>query len=638
MAEIKKKEAELDPTEVPLPSTTPPPPYKPSSKARSTADKKDDKPSNSAHEENRTKEEDLKTSAPGPTHLPPLPPHPPPPPPPRPVPWIEVFTSEPSSSAQDKDKPVSELVCPAPSRNKLKKPFFVKATDFAAVKKPTVPVLPQLDKGSSQHKVSETTPSAAAHPPPPPPPPPLPPPPPPPPPPPRLPIQAPLWTPSSSPAWIKWGKMASPPRMLILSGGGYEAFVAMPPNYEKAVQLAMEKFNIPKDTHIVRLSCKASEMQWIGGYAGTEDIFIADNDSFHYACAGKHVARLGVHVYDKNAKPAAAPGSGGGEKKDEKKEEKKEAKPPPPPPTADVDISCQTTAGKNVTLAAKVTGDLAKGPPAGSYLGTLTIEDKTWKQTFVGNQLGPNEVMTKYVVHDKNTARLLFRPRSVRPSVEFLHPEEKSLEVSLSLADWTVTAAYPMTSLIPDGGRQKLRWFLKVQPGGIVEDMLTGTMSNGLFIEMLPSAKAKPDKTPEPQDPLIPAYPDIRPANSWCLPQSIFIPHIDRVLAALGLPVESRTSMITAWLPGVTRHKNIAYRILNRSQLDPTSSLTIIPPPSVMIRIFVLFKGIPDSELKDWENAGVLHAEMGLDWRESVGWTPDLQNEELFRVIEYGAM
>lgn len=25
----------------------------------------------------------------------------------------------------------------------------------------------------------------------------------------------------------------------------------------------------------------------------------------------------------------------------------------------------------------------------------------------------------------------------------------------------------------------------------------------------------------------------------------------------LGLPVESRTSMITAWLPGITRHKNI---------------------------------------------------------------------------------
>ncbi|WRT65820.1 uncharacterized protein IL334_002769 [Kwoniella shivajii] len=452
----------------------------------------------------------------------------------------------------------------------------------------------------------------------------------------------PIW--ATLPWWFKKAKMAAPPRMLILSGGGYEAFVAMPPSYEKAITLATEKFNIPA-THVVRLSCKASDMQWIGGYAGSEDIFIADNDSFHYACAGKHVARLGVHVYDKNAKPGPAPaptsggpppaaGGGGGEKK----EEKKETKAPAPPPAADQTLTCQTTAGKNVTLNAKVTGELTKGIPAGNYLGTLTIEDKTWKQTFVGNQLGPNEVMTKYVVHDKNTARLLFRPRSIRPSVNFLHPEEKSLEVSLSILDWTVTSAYPITSLLPDGSRQKLRWFLKVQPGGIVEDMLTGTMSSGLYMEMIPTAKAKPDKAPGPEDPLIPAHPDIRPSNAWCLPQSIFIPHLDRILTAIGLPVESRTAMITAWLPGLTRHKNIAYRILNRAQLEPTSKLTIIPPPDVMLRIFVIFKGIPDSEMKDWENAGVLHAEMGLDWRDSVGWTPDMQNESLFRVIEYGAM
>nr|XP_019050516.1 hypothetical protein I302_00951 [Kwoniella bestiolae CBS 10118]OCF29446.1 hypothetical protein I302_00951 [Kwoniella bestiolae CBS 10118] len=562
--------------------------------------------------------------------------HPPPPPPPRVFDWEELSKSRshpPTLKVEIRPLPVSSA--PAPTPNKLKKgsqstprlPLGVKFEDppTTATKKkfhtppitppktPTPPPTPPPDPVPSPDPLPErpskdTVDSPPAPPPPPPP---------------------PLWTNYTLPWRVRREKMAAPPRMLILSGGGYEAFVAMPPSYEKAVALATEKFNIP-NTHIIRLSCKASDMQWIGGYAGSEDIFIADNDSFHYACAGKHVARLGVHVYDKSAKPGptpaapAASGGGGGDKK----EDKTETKPPPVPPTADQSLTCQTTAGKNVTLAAKVTGELAKGIPAGNYLGTLTIEDKTWKQTFVGNQLGPNE----------NTARLLFRPRSIRPSVEFLPAEEKSLEVSLSIADWTVTSAYPMTSLLPDGARQKLRWFLKVQPGGIVEDMLTGTQSNGLFMEMIPSVKAKPDKEPDPDAPLIPAWPDIRPSNAWCLPQTIFIPHIDRILTALGLPVESRTAMITSWLPGLTRHKNIAYRILNRSQLDPCSTLTIIPPPSVMLRIFVLFKGIPDSEMKDWENAGVLHAEMGLDWRDSVGWTPDLQDESLFRVIEYGAM
>ena len=32
---------------------------------------------------------------------------------------------------------------------------------------------------------------------------------------------------------------------------------------------------------------------------------------------------------------------------------------------------------------------------------------------------------------------------------------------------------------------------------------------------------------------------------------------MDRVLSMLGLPVESRTSMITSWLPSIIRHKNI---------------------------------------------------------------------------------
>lgn len=59
------------------------------------------------------------------------------------------------------------------------------------------------------------------------------------------------------------------------------------------------------------------------------------------------------------------------------------------------------------------------------------------------------------------------------------------LEVSMSVADWSVVTADPMTSLLPDNGRQRLRWFLRVKPGGIVEDLLTGTEASGLFVELL---------------------------------------------------------------------------------------------------------------------------------------------------------
>ena len=113
-----------------------------------------------------------------------------------------------------------------------------------------------------------------------------------------------------------------------------------------------------------------------------------------------------------------------------------------------------------------------------------------------------------------------------------------------------------------------------------------------------------------------PAWPDVRPQNAWCLPQGIFVPHIDRVLSMLGLPVESRTSMITSWLPSITRHKNIVSpvisltdialtvrhtgqlpyaspgneltaRLLSPEQLAPSTVLRIVPPPQVLLRIFV---------------------------------------------------
>ncbi|KAL7424614.1 hypothetical protein Q5752_000298 [Cryptotrichosporon argae] len=455
--------------------------------------------------------------------------------------------------------------------------------------------------------------------------------------------------------------MSTPPRMLVLCSGTYEALVALPPTYDKAVQAAMEKLAVPKDTHVVRLSCKAADMAWIGVHAGSHDIFIADNDSYHYACAGKHVVRLDVHVFDKNPPKADAAPAKADSKKDEKKDDKKEEKKDDKKDdkkngnkddkkggggsakaavaSASISYTVESTAGKTTEMTATLSApDLAKGPAPGEYLGTLSVDASTFAQRFAGRQLGPNEVLTKFVVHDKNTARLLFRPRAVRPRVDMLFPEEQSMEVTLSVADWTVTTAYPMTALVPDGARQKLRWFLRVKPGGAVEDLLTGTEASGLFVEMVPAPKPRPATAVDPNGPLIPAWPDIRPLNAWCLPQTIFVPHIDRILQSLGLPAESRTAMITAWLPGITRHKHIAYRILSKDQLAPSSALTIIPPPQALIRVFVLFRGVPDAELKDWESRGVVHAEMGLDWRDAVGYTPAMADESLFRVVEYGAM
>ncbi|KAI9632755.1 uncharacterized protein MKK02DRAFT_41065 [Dioszegia hungarica] len=432
--------------------------------------------------------------------------------------------------------------------------------------------------------------------------------------------------------------MAAPPRMLLLNGGGNEAFVALPTTYDKAVQAAADKFTIPKND--IRLSCAASDMPWIGAYVNSPQVFITDNDSYYYACAQKAVVRLTVINLKAGEATAAAPATGGGAP----------AKggapaggggggaaPAKAEKTAEVSLTCETAAGKTVSMSGTVAGDLANGPPAGQYLGTLTVEDKTAKQKFVGKALGPNDILTKFVIHDQATARLLCRPRSIQPKLDILSRTDTGVEVSYSLTDWQVLTAYPMTSLSSESGQTRIRWFAQVGAGGRVTDLLTGTESSGLFMDILPTSKPAPAAV-EPEGPLLPAWPDIRPINAFCLPQSLFIPHIDRILTALGVPVEGRTSMITSWLPSLMRHKNIAYRLLSPAQLEPSISLRIIPPPEVLVRIFVLFRGVPDAEVGEWHDRGLLHAEAGLDWKDAIGWDVNVGDESKFRVIEYAFM
>ena len=64
-------------------------------------------------------------------------------------------------------------------------------------------------------------------------------------------------------------------------------------------------------------------------------------------------------------------------------------------------------------------------------------------------------------------------------------PAHDRVEVSLSLADWQVTSTYPMTTLSSDGDRKRLWWWIKVQRGGIVQDLMNGVEADGLFFEMV---------------------------------------------------------------------------------------------------------------------------------------------------------
>ncbi|KAF6747244.1 hypothetical protein DFP72DRAFT_920337 [Ephemerocybe angulata] len=120
-------------------------------------------------------------------------------------------------------------------------------------------------------------------------------------------------------------------------------------------------------------------------------------------------------------------------------------------------------------------------------------------------------------------------------------------------------------------------------------------------------------------------------SNSVVLEVAKMTPYLDSSLKALGLHVEVRTSFITYWLPSLLKHKHIALRFLPQSAYERAAPLTVEPTPSdVVARIFMLFKGIEETELGMWSDACERSA---VDVSR---WAGRMNDAGLFRVIEWG--
>ncbi|KAJ9096653.1 hypothetical protein QFC20_006369 [Naganishia adeliensis] len=100
---------------------------------------------------------------------------------------------------------------------------------------------------------------------------------------------------------------AAPPRMMIFIGAGKEALLALPQNYTQAIKVATEKFEIPSNFH-VRLAVKRGEEPgWLSKFVQQDYLFIADDVSYQYCCAGRQVITMYVMVFEKPDQPTLQP-------------------------------------------------------------------------------------------------------------------------------------------------------------------------------------------------------------------------------------------------------------------------------------------------------------------------------------------
>jgi len=150
-----------------------------------------------------------------------------------------------------------------------------------------------------------------------------------------------------------------------------------------------------------------------------------------------------------------------------------------------------------------------------------------------------------------------------------------------------------------------------------------------------------PDAEIRGAETFIPNRPAISAQNSVLLAVKDITGYLDFALKALGLHIEARTSFITYWLPDLLKHKMVALRFLPQAAYESAAPLTIAPPPDVVVRVFMLFRGIPDNEAPTWAEAALRATGAAEMWRDVVapaGNFDALVDTQLFRVLEWGGM
>lgn len=104
-------------------------------------------------------------------------------------------------------------------------------------------------------------------------------------------------------------------------------------------------------------------------------------------------------------------------------------------------------------------------------------------------------------------------------------------------------------------------------------------------------------------------------------------------------PDTNVSSPCSYWLPSILKHAHIALRFVPQVEYEQAARLAVTPTPDVVTRIFMVFRGIEEGEMSQWESAVQRVAEDVTFWKDVVGIDASAaQDTSLFRVLEWGGM
>jgi hypothetical protein len=401
-------------------------------------------------------------------------------------------------------------------------------------------------------------------------------------------------------------------RLLTLAYGDMETIRMLPSTYAELEAVARDWTKPPPDaTFSLRVPVEYASLHAARLVAGPY-IYLTGEDSFQIAVMG--VQGLRVEICTDAPPPPDEPPT------------------PPPPPVLDMPatFNLELVPGQHVALDTTVSSDeldmarMEDGTMVdGMFWGKLDIvhNGDTHKMEFSGTRLQNDEYPPEFMFDSRVMTKLAVaaKPTTAKCHLSILAPSQQYCDVVLTLSPlWKLAVTWPPAEALSEN---KVKYFLRVHPGGALEHFESEMVSTALYYEALP----EPGMV-EPND-----Y--IAPRNGYAMSFRDFIPHLMNVLDQLGMSLHARTNFINNNMSAFSAHKNIAYRFLSPSKIAAAIDISVTTDPCMFTRLFLIFRGLSDDDVGVFAGAGEKEANQ-VNWREIVGWSENSKDTTLFRVLE----
>ncbi|CAL1704547.1 unnamed protein product [Somion occarium] len=400
----------------------------------------------------------------------------------------------------------------------------------------------------------------------------------------------------------------SPPRLLTLAFADMETIRMLPDSFAELEAVARDWIKPPPDA-IFSLRVPVQYISWEASRLVSSDyLYLTGEDSYQIAIQG--VRGFKVEIVSDGPPPPDDP---------------------PPPPVLEMTgtFNLELMPGQTVALDTLISSDeldmsrMEDGTTVdGMFWGKLDVihDGDTHKMEFTGTRI-VDDVPPELLVDSRIIQKLSVasKPATAKCHLSILAPAQQYCDVVLSFSPlWKLRISLPPAE---DVGPNKVKYFVRVHPGGALEHFESLMTTTALYYEAVPD--------PGMLDP----HDFVAPRNSFAMSYRDFVLHLMTVLDTLGMSLHARTNFINNNLTAFATHKNIAYRFMTPSKIAAAIDISVTAENCIFTRLFMMFRGVPDEEMADFAGAGEKEA-IQFNWREHIGWSEMSKDPTQFRVLE----